>query len=138
MRNHLVVANQTATSNQLVTEVRRRNAAGPAHFHLVVPATPVRHLLTWTEGEARALATERLEKSLAAFHEIGAMATGEVGDANPLAAVGDALLRHYIDEILVSTFPHGISRWLHQDLPHRIERAHHLPVTVIVTDPVST
>lgn len=137
MRNHLVVANQTACSAPLMAEVRQRIAAGPAHFHLVVPSTPVRHLLTWTEGESRALATERLEKSLAALHELGALATGEVGDANPLAAIGDALLRHHVDEILLSTFPPGISRWLHQDLPHRIERSYQLPVTVIITDPAT-
>jgi GABA permease len=39
-----VVANQTLGGNQLVNTIRERMAAGPSHFHLLVPATPADQL----------------------------------------------------------------------------------------------
>jgi hypothetical protein len=42
--------------------------------------------------------------------------TGEVGDADPLAAIQDALARGSFDEIVISTLPRLISRWLRVDL----------------------
>jgi len=39
-----------------------------------------------------------------------------VGDANPLAAVADALNLEGFDEIVISTLPWRLSRWLRIDL----------------------
>ena len=39
--------------------------------------------------------------------------------------------REEIDEIIVSTLPRRLSRWMAMDLPHRIRRATNLPVTHI-------
>jgi hypothetical protein len=58
--------------------------------------------------------------------------TGEVGDPSPALAVSDALERATIDEIIVSTLPSGLSRWIHQDLPHRLERRTGLPIAHVV------
>ncbi|HEY9377490.1 MAG TPA: hypothetical protein VIQ02_10385, partial [Jiangellaceae bacterium] len=55
---------------------------------------------------------------------------GEVGSSNALNAIRDALRAREFDEIIVSTLPSGISRWLHQDLPRRVQRLG-LPVTVV-------
>ena len=52
MSNYLVVAHQTATSPELLrraSEIADRDSG--ALFTLLVPATPVVHLLTWEEGE---------------------------------------------------------------------------------------
>jgi hypothetical protein len=89
----------------------------------------------YTEGEAEALARQRLDEALARFGAMGAEADGEVGDANPLEAVGDTLRDGKFDEIILSTLPPGASRWLKQDLPHRVERSFELPVTHIVGEP---
>lgn len=42
MRSYLVVGNQTLDSHELAEAVAERVASGPATFHVVVPATPVR------------------------------------------------------------------------------------------------
>ena len=135
-RRILIVANQTAAGGHLKDLVRERMAAGPCRFTLVVPATPPGDH-AWTEGEVRALAEERLTDALTALRETGAEIDGVVGDTRPLYAVGDALIERPHDEIVVSTLPPGASRWLKQDLPHRIERQFGLPVTHVVAEPAA-
>jgi hypothetical protein len=44
VRRYLVVANQTLGGEELATEIQTRMAAGPCHFHLLVPATPAGQL----------------------------------------------------------------------------------------------
>ena len=132
MRRYLVVANQTLGGDHLLDEVRRRMAEGPASFHIVVPATSPADHAVWTEGEAQALAEKRLELALARFRDLGADADGEVGDADPIEAVRDCQWVQQYDEVILSTLPAGVSRWLKQDLPHRMERACGVPVTHVV------
>ncbi len=133
---YLVVANQTVAGEHLAEVVRQRIASDPAaSFHVVIPATRPQNQLVWTEGEAHAIAAERLEAALAGFEALGAEVTGEVGDERAVEAVGDALRRDAYDEIIISTFPLGMSRWLKADLPHRVERAYHRPVTHVVATP---
>jgi hypothetical protein len=135
MRRYLVVANQTLGGEPLLRAIRACRGSGPSSFHVVVPATPVHEHGRWTEGKARAVAAERLERTLAELHAEGVSASGEVGDLNPIFAIDDALRRHQIDEIIISTLPPGISRWLHQDLVHRVTKRFDRPVTHVVATP---
>ena len=48
---------------------------------------------------------------------MGVEATGEVGSKDPVDAVHDALRSHEVDEIILSTLPVRVSRWLGQDVP---------------------
>lgn len=129
MRRYLVVANQTLGGPALAEKVRACLAEGPCSFHIVVPASRPHETFVWTEGEAREIASERLERALTWFRKTGAEVTGDVGDANPMLAIADALLVSTFDEIIVSTLPPGISRWLKQDLPARARRRFSIPVT---------
>lgn len=129
-RRILIIANQTAGGQHLKEEVRRRLHEGPCVFRLLVPATPP-HDHLWTEGEATALATRRRDEAVAGLRELGADVDGVVGDASPIQAIDDLLYDDSFDEVIVSTLPPGASRWLKQDLAHRIERRFKLPVTVI-------
>lgn len=122
MARYLVVANQTLAAEHLTAKVRECMAAGPCSFHIVVPATHAREQLNWTEGAARVIAQRRLEAALARFAELGAEADGEVGDQSPMLAIRDAMREQEYDGIILSTLPPGPSRWLKQDLPHRVER----------------
>jgi hypothetical protein len=130
----LIVANQTAAGAHLTTYVKGRMAEGECRFTLLVPATPTADHLTWTEGEARTVAEGRMKEALAHLRSIGADVEGVVGDPRPLSAIGDVLLAQPQDEIVLSTLPLGVSRWLKQDLPHRAERQFRLPVTHIVAE----
>lgn len=138
MRRYLVVSNQTLSSDAFVEKIRSCLAAGPAQFHVVVPATHAHDHLTWTEGHDRAIADERLERTLELFAALGAEAEGEVGEARPLAAMHDAVRAGgRFDEILLFTLPPGLSRWLRQDLPHRAQRRFGIPVTHVVAEPAT-
>jgi hypothetical protein len=133
MRSYLVIGNQTLDTPELAAAIRERQAMGPATFHLVVPATPVEHGLTWDEGEARAMAAERLTGALARLRESGVQLTGEIGSRDPVEAAEDALRGRHVDEIILSTLPPGISRWLGQDVPSRLKGSVTVPVTVVTT-----
>ena len=126
----LVVANRTAGSPELLEALKARAAQGPAKFHLLVPSTP--HGVTWAadmhaggeEAEAHVhAAVERLRAEGLDVDE------GKVGDPDPVAAVEDAVNFKEFDEIIVSTLPKHLSKWLKLDLPHRVERATGKPVT---------
>ena len=131
MRSFLIVANQTLASPTLASAVEDRVAEGPARFHVVVPATPVQHGLTWDEQEAETAARERLQRMLTWLRGLGAEASGEVGNKDPVAAAQDALRGNPVDEVILSTLPAGISRWLGQDVPSRIKGAINVPLTVV-------
>jgi hypothetical protein len=146
MRRYLVVANQTLGGAALVEKLDGCMRAGPCRFYLVVPATPTHEFLEpidvgmsleAVDGGAgmidvtriaRAVARRRLDQELARLREAGAEADGEVGDARALHAIEDVLRRQEVDEIIVSTLPHRLSRWMVTDLPHRARRLG-LPVT---------
>ena len=136
MHRYLVVANQTRLGDPLLARIEECLAKGPCQFHVVVPATHAPGRAMHTESRDRAFAAERLREGLERFRALGADVEGEVGDARPIDAIRDVMLHAPpFHEIIVSTLPAGLSRWLHQDLPHRIHRTFELP-TSTVTAPV--
>lgn len=132
-RRILVVANQTACGDELLDVVRQRLADGPCRFTMLVPATPPKEHVTWTEGDARSLAKRRLADATERMESLGAEVDGVIGDASPLQAVDDVLIETPHDEIILSTLPVGLSRWLKMDLPHRMEQRFALPVTTLIS-----
>ncbi|HEY8847214.1 MAG TPA: hypothetical protein VIM24_11180, partial [Candidatus Limnocylindrales bacterium] len=88
-------------------------------FHVVVPATPPPGGgFTWDEDAARAEAETRLAAFLDGLRAQGATADGEIGDRD-------------IGEVILSTLPAGISRWLRQDVPSRMRGTVTVPVVVV-------
>lgn len=130
MRRYLVVANQTLGGRHLESLLREL-ATEDAAFHVLVPATPPSDHL-WTEGEANAIARRRLDLALERFRALGIEATGEVGDARPLQAIDDVLSQDPFDEIVLSTLPPRLSKWLKLDLVHRVQTAFGLPVRHVI------
>jgi hypothetical protein len=126
----LVVAHQTAATPGLLDAVRERAARGPARFHLVVPQQAHgMHKVVDPEDAGVDEAQRVLEVALPKLSEAaGQEVTGSVGDAEPLSAIQDAVNLGDYDEIIVSTLPLGISRWLKLDLISKA-RGLGLPVT---------
>ena len=60
----------------------------------------------------------------------GAPVEGIVGDPDPGAAVQDAINLHGFDEVIISTLPARLSRWLKLDLPSKVSGMG-LPVTTV-------
>lgn len=134
MRRYLVVANQTLGGEALLAKLRSLTEDEESSIHVLVPATHPRRQWTWTEGESRAIAKKRLDEALARFRELHADVTGEIGNERPFDAIGATLRDREVDEIILSTLPAGLSRWLRQDLPSRVSRAFGVPVTHVTTD----
>ncbi len=126
-RNVLVVANVTAASTELVGALRERGKRESVAFTLIIPATPF--------GGGRAAAVEMLSVALKELREAGLEADGSVGAPDPIVAVTDAWDPKRYDEIVVSTLPTGVSRWLHTGLPERIGRLTGARVIHIVSQP---
>jgi hypothetical protein len=126
----LVVAHQTAATSALLDAVRERAARGPARFHLVVPSRPHGiHKVVDPEDAGEAEARQVLADALPALSKAaGQEVTGSIGDPEPLMAIQDAVNLGDYDEIIISTLPLGISRWLKLDLVSKA-RALGLPVT---------
>lgn len=128
----LVVAYKTAATPALLDAVRARRAVGPAAFTLLIPApvTGLERALSADHPDASeadavlALALPLLQDAA------GAPVTAIIGAPSPLEAIQDAVNVQGFDEIILSTLPAHVSRWLHLDLPHKLNGLG-LPVTTI-------
>ena len=129
----LVLAHQTAATAPLLDAVRTRAGQGEATFHLVVPRRP--HGLDRVldpEDHGREEAERVLADALPRLSEAaGREVTGGIGDAEPLLAIQDAVNLGDYDEIIISTLPLGVSRWLKLDLISKA-RGLGLPVTHVL------
>jgi len=133
-RRILVVANETVAGRALRAEVVLR-AQGDVDVLVVCPAlnSPLRHWAS-DEDRARAEAQKRLDGSLAALAGAGVLARGEVGDADPIQAMEDALRTFGADEIILSTHPPGRSNWLEKGVVGRARESFDVPLTHVVVD----
>ena len=128
----LVVAHRTAATPALLDAVRNRAARSPAAFTLLVPNTARGlHRVVDPEDQEESEAQTVLDLALPLLEEAaGGHVEGLVGDPEPLNAIQDAVNLHGFDEIIISTLPTRVSRWLRLDLPSKAEGLG-LPVTTV-------
>jgi len=128
----LVVANKTAATPALLDAVRERAAKGPCEFTLLVPNTAHGlHKVVDPEDQSQSEAESTLELALPLLEDAaGSPVDGMIGVPEPLAAIQDAVNLHGFDEIIISTLPTRVSKWLRLDLPHKVAGLG-LPVTTV-------
>lgn len=133
----LVVANETATAAEL-HDALRGFALDESELLVVAPALNGR-LRHWASDEwaARSFARERLLACLDALALQGHDANGQVGDADPLLAIEDALAVFRADEILLVTHPPGASNWLERDLVARTIERFGITVAHLIVEPTA-
>jgi nucleotide-binding universal stress UspA family protein len=124
----LVVANRTAGSAELLEAMRERAEEGPARFHLVVPASPRGASWAFDMHSGHDAAEHDLDGALERMRALGLEVDGEVGDPDPVAAVSDSSHAGGYDEVIVSTLPKHLSKWLKLDVSRKIAHATGLPV----------
>ncbi len=148
MGSVVIVANETLGGDELRAAVEQRIAAGCERFHVVVPVPlgpPPAIAVGFSTAEVvmisdldfpdqRTVATERLEHGLAWLRGLGCTADGEIATSDAVGVVRDVVGQGEFTEIIVSTLPSRLSRWLRQDLPSRIGRAVDIPVVVVTPD----
>jgi hypothetical protein len=110
----LVVANETATSNELRSFLLARQATGAVDVTLLVAAAG-----DGRDSDRRAEA--RLAEALEYLRNAGIEARGLIGDADPYVAACEAYHPAAYDEIVISTLPLGASMWLANNTPQRVQ-----------------
>jgi hypothetical protein len=128
----LVVANKTAATPALLDAVRERAARGGCAFTLLVPnATHGLHTVVDPEDQSETEAETTIELALPLLEEAaGAPVESMIGCPEPLAAIQDAVNLHGFDELIISTLPTRVSKWLKLDLPSKAAGLG-LPVTTV-------
>jgi predicted deacetylase len=133
----LVIANETVAGKSLIDALKRRTEQGPLRVTVITPVNQPREGYVVYEDTRRAAAGRRLERTLEALREAGIPASGLVVEADPVAALRDALaqLEPRPDEIVVSTHPRQKSGWLRRNVVERMERAAEgVPLEHVVVD----
>ena len=137
-RRILVIADETLGDDALQTLIRERAEGVREQVLVVCPAlnSPVRH---WASDEdaACAGAQVRLDACLATLAAAGVQARGEIGDADPLQAIEDALRTFGADEILISTHPEGSSHWLERGVVSHARERFDAPITHVIVEPAA-
>ena len=118
----LVVANRTASTPALLKELERRAAAGGTTFTLLIPPEKHADAHDWTQEDAVQMVGK------ACGGPVDCVDAGE--DAG--ATIKRLVEERHVDAIVLSTEREHHTRWLHHDLPHRVE---HLGVEVTVITP---
>src|SRR3954451_4377461 len=121
----LVLANRTADSPQLREALLERRDQGPIAVTLLVPAA-------WEAQDPHGgmeTGRRRVRAALDNLRDTGLEVQCRVGDPDPLPALREPWQPERCDEVIVSTLPSRMSRWLQIDLPRRAGRITGVSVT---------
>jgi len=137
MSRYLVVAHETVTNPELLNQVRAvREQDGSAEFVLLVPATPVRHLLfrRGDEHDADVAARKLADRARTMFAKRGVpLSDVRIGAPDPEEAIdGEVAANPGYAGFIISTLPEEKSRWMRMDLPRTVRSKYGLPVHHVV------
>jgi hypothetical protein len=128
----LVVAHKTAATQPLLDAVRERASRGPCTFVLLVPNTAHGlHKLVDPEDLDPSEALAVIDQAAPLLSQAaGSDVEGIVGSTDPTLAIQDAINLRGFDEVIISTLPSKVSRWLKLDLPSKVSGMG-LPVSTV-------
>jgi hypothetical protein len=138
----LVLAENTANSDGLLSALKDRAAEGPVEFVLLVPGEPDVPAvpdsavadLEMPDVETPQQLEDQVKEAVDRLRDEGLTVEGRVGDADAVAAVEDAVNFGDFQEIIVATPPRHVSRLLKVDTARRIEGMTDLPVKHVGAD----
>ena len=131
----LVVANETVVSHALVELLEQKAADESVRVVVVAPVNQPRQGYVVYYDTRRAAARRRLDRTLDLLRKAGVPATGVVVEADPVAALQDAIHQLEPDEIVVSTHPQKQSGWLRRNAVDQMHRvAGSIPFQHVVVD----
>jgi hypothetical protein len=131
----LVVANETVVSHALVELLEKKAADESVRVVVVAPVNQPRQGYVVYYDTRRAAARRRLDRTLELLRKAGVPATGVVVEADPVAALQDAIHQLEPDEIVVSTHPQKQSGWLRRNAVDQMRRvAGSIPFQHVVVD----
>jgi GABA permease len=140
----LVLANETAQSAELLSELRGIGAAGTAKYLVVVPDSPIETGMAATHGpldvwEATQQAAQvRLDHTVETMRSENLDVEGIRGDFRPLRALANAVDTFHPDQIVIATLPPERSVWHRFDVVDRARSDYpDIPVTHIVAASVA-
>src|SRR3954471_11625177 len=123
----LVLANRTADSPQLREALLERRDRGPIDVTLLVPAA-------WEAQDPHGgteTGRRRVRAALASLRGAGPELRCRLADPDPIPALRETWDPERYDEVIVSTLPSRVSRWLQIDLPRRARKITGLAVTAV-------
>ncbi len=126
----LVIAPVAVHGNALREEIVRRAKGEEANVHLVAPAVTESKMkaLMGDVDDAIVAADSRLDNTLEGLRSERVTVSGEVGDADPLVAVDDALGVFPADEVLVVTHSDQDAEWFEKELFDRAAERFEPPI----------
>ena len=126
----LVLANRTAGSPQLRDALLDRRERGPIEVTLLVPAA-------WEPQDphgGQETGRRRVREALSDLRDTGLDVRCRLGDPDPVTALREEWDPERYDEVIVSTLPGRVSRWLQIDLPRRAQAITGVPVSHVEAD----
>ncbi|HUZ83800.1 MAG TPA: hypothetical protein VMU66_03845 [Gaiellales bacterium] len=130
----LVVAHDHCDGGGLCDEIARLAGGGESAVMVVAPAltgSRLHYLASDLDAETQR-AAGRLESLRSALERLGIASTGQVGDANPIVAIEDALREFPADEIVIATHPANESSWLERGVVGEARTRFGLPVSHVI------
>jgi hypothetical protein len=132
----LVVANEAVAGEELRERLIRELSDGTGKVFVVAPAlagSALKHYMGDVD-DAIAPAGERLRRTIEELRDAGIDAEGEVGDSDPMVAIGDEIQKFHPDQVLVVAHRDEDGAFAEQGLLEQLERDLDLPVTELVVE----
>jgi hypothetical protein len=132
----LLVADEVFQGPEFMAEIKRhiKGRSAEVSVFVIAPAlasSGLQHELASFDEPIKE-ANERLETVLAELKGVGIEAVGEVGDGDPVVAIGDGLREFEADEIIVIAHEESERTYAEKNLWKNIEHEFHPPVIELI------